>query len=314
MISLDAVPRFLLIVTLAGVSAAAQDQDPTDFFDLRIERLASGFRFVDGPVWTPDRRLLFSELPSNTIYVWQPGQKIEPLRANLNGAQGLTFDTQERFYICESRSRRLVRQDKKGRIEILAEKWEGKRLNGPNDVVVRKDGNVYFTDSVFGAASEKRELDFNGVFRAGPKGELEVIAKWKGRPNGIAISPNGKILYVTNSDERKIVAFDLDKAGAASNERVLVKNIHGVPGGLRCDMKGNLYVAATGLSIYESDGKLIRDVELSDSPSNLAFGEADLQSLFVTTRHFVYRIRMPIKGWVPYLAPAGPNLPQQIGG
>lgn len=314
MISLDAVLRYLLVAAVAAFAALGQDPDPTNFFDLRIERLASGFRYAEGPVWTSDRRLLFTELPSNTIYVWQPGQKVELLRSNSNGALGLTFDSQERFYVCESKSRRLVRQDKKGKIEILAEKWEGKRLNGPNDVVVRRDGNVYFTDSAFGAANEKRELDFNGVFRVGPKGELAVIAKWKGRPNGIAISPNGKILYVTNSDERKIVEFDLDKAGAATNERMLVKGIHGVPGGVRCDQKGNLYVAATGLSIYAPDGKLIRDVELSDSPSNLAFGEADLQSLFVTTRHFVYRIRMPIKGWVPYLAPTGPNLPQQIGG
>jgi sugar lactone lactonase YvrE len=309
MISLEAVLSSLILNLVL-----AQEDFPKDFFELKIEKMAGGFRFADGPVWTPDRRLLFSELPSNTIYVWNPGQKVEPLRGNSNGTQSITYDNQERVYSCESKSRRLVRLDKKGRMEVLAERWEGKRLNGPNDVVVRKDGNVYFTDSVFGSAVENRELDFNGIFRIGPKGEYQAIAKWKGRPNGIAISPAGNRLYVTNSDERTIVEFDLDKAGVATNERVLAKGLHGVPGGIRCDVKGNLYVAAAGISIHGPDGKLIREVELADGPSNLAFGENDLQSLFVTTRHSLFRIRVPFKGWVPYLTPAGPSLPQQIGG
>ncbi len=298
----------------SGGTLLAQDDFPKDFFDLKIEKMGGGYRFADGPVWTPDRRLLFAEVPSNTIYVWNPGQKIEALRGDSNGAQAITFDSQGRMYICESKGKRLVRVDKKGAMEVLAEKWEGKKLNGPNDVVVRKDGNVYFTDSVFGSAYEKRDLEFNGVFRITPKGELQAIAKWKGRPNGIAISPNGNRLYVANSDERTVVEFDLDKAGAAANERVLAKGIHGVPGGIRCDTKGNLYVAAAGISIHAPDGKLIREVELSEGPSNLAFGENDLQSLFVTTRRSVFRVRVPYKGWVPYLQPVGPVLPSQIGG
>lgn len=303
----------LIVALLLAGCVLAQEDFPKDFFDLKIEKMGGGYRFADGPVWTPDRKLLFAEVPSNTIYVWNPGQKIEPLRGNSNGARAITFDPQGRMYICESKARRLIRVDKKGAVEVLAEKWEGKRLNGPNDVVVRKDGNVYFTDSVFGSAYEKRDLEFHGVYRVGPKGELQLIAKWKGRPNGIAISPSGARLYVSNSDERTVAEFDLDKAGAASNERVLVKGIHGVPGGIRCDTKGNLYIAAAGISIHSADGKLIREVELSDGPSNLAFGENDLQSLFVTTRHSLFRVRVPFKGWVPYLQPAGPNLPQQIG-
>ncbi len=314
MISLEAVTSSLIFTLLLVGSTAAQEDFPKDFYDLKIEKMGGGYRFADGPVWTPDRKLLFAEVPSSTIYIWNPGQKIEQLRGNSNGAQAMTFDHQERLYTCESKARRLVRVDKKGRLEVLADKWEGKRLNGPNDVVVRKDGNVYFTDSVFGAAYEKRDLDFNGVYRIGAKGEYQLIAKWKGRPNGIAISPNGSRLYVTNSDERTIVEFDLDKAGVATNERLLTKGIHGVPGGVRCDTKGNLYVAAAGISIHAPDGKLIREVELADGPSNLAFGENDLQSLFVTTRHSLYRVRVPFKGWVPYLQPVGPNLPQQIGG
>ncbi len=300
---------FAWIGFLALSAQASRSEPGQEFFDLHIERMAGGYRFADGPVWTPDKRLFFTELPTNTIYQWIPGQKIEPMRSESNGAQGLTFDPQDRLYICESRGRRVIRQDKKGKFDVLAEKWEGKRLNGPNDIVVRKDGNVYFTDSVFGSALSRRELDFNGIFHISPKGELNVIAKWKhSRPNGITLSPNGKLLYVSSSDDRKIVAFDLDKNGAATNERAFVTGISGVPGGIRCDEKGNLYLAANGVQIFTHEGRKIRDIELADFPSNLAFGEADLQTLFVTTRRSLYRIRVPYKGYLPYLSIPAPTI------
>ena len=124
-----------------------------------------------------------------------------------------------------------------------------------------------------------------------------MVAKPKGRPNGLALSPGGKLLYVTNSDEKRVYAYDLDKNGAASNERVLISGIEGVPDGIRSDEKGNLYIAAKGLLIYTSEGKLIRQVPLAEKPSNLAFGDPDLQSLYVTARSSVYRLRLPVKGW-----------------
>lgn len=313
MISLKRMNFLVRILALPVVGAAlAQNPTPTsgdDFMELRIERLAGGYRYADGPVWTPEKKLLFTELPTNTIYQWIPGQRVEPMVQNPGGPLGLTYDVQERLYICESKGRRIVRMDKKGKQEVLAEKWEGKRLNGPNDIVVRKDGNVYFTDSVFGSALAKRELDFNGVFHISPKGELAVIAKWKqSRPNGVALAPNGRILYVSSSDDRKIVAFDLDRNGAASNERVFVSNVTGVPGGLRTDDKGHVFVAASVIGIYAADGRKIRDVELADQPSNLAFGEGDLQTLFVTTRRSVYRIRVPHRGYVSYWSLPAPVL------
>jgi len=135
------------------------------------------------------------------------------------------------------------------------------------------------------------------VYHVTPKGDVEVVAKPKGRPNGVALAPSGKILYVTNSDEKKVYAYDLDKNGAASGERVVVSGIEGVPDGIRTDEKGNLYVAAKGVAIYTPQGKLIRDVPLVEKPSNLTFGDADLMSLYVTARSSVYRVRVPVKGW-----------------
>jgi gluconolactonase len=189
--------------------------------------------------------------------------------------------------------------DKAGHVEVLAERWEGKRLNAPNDIAIRKDGNVWFTDPAFGAQSDSRELDFHGIFHITPKGVLELLAKWKTRPNGIALTANGRTLYVTNSDERNVRAWDIDKNGAATNERIAIANIKGVPDGIRLDEKNNLYVAGSNVTVYAPDGKILRQFEFVEKPSNMAFGDADLQSLFVTARSSVYRIRMNVKGAVP---------------
>jgi gluconolactonase len=169
-------------------------------------------------------------------------------------------------------------------------------LNAPNDIAIRRDGHVYFTDPAFGNQEDKRELSFYGVFHITPKGELEAVTKSKTRPNGITISPNGKILYVADSDARLVRAWDLDKAGAASNERVAIDKIEGVPDGIRTDEKGNLYVAAKFVYVYSPQGQLLGKIELSETPSNIAFGDADLESLFITARTSVYRVRLGVKG------------------
>ena len=278
-----------------------------DFDELRIDRVAVGHRFTEGPVWSPEGKLLFADVPANIIWQWKPGEKPVVLEKDSGGAGGLAYDAQGRIYICEWHGRRVVRIDKKAKREVLAERFEGKRLNSPNDIAIRRDGHVWFTDPAFGAAKDARELDFYGIFHITPKGDLELAVKWKTRPNGIAVSPNGRLLYVTNSDERKLYVFDIDGKGAVSNQRVAIADIEGVPGGVRLDEKGNLYLAARHLLIYTSAGKLLRRVELPEPASNLAFGEGDLESLFVTSRSQVFRVRVPVKGallYPPY-PPAG---------
>jgi len=280
---------------LLSLSGAAQD-----FNDIHIDKVASGYIFVEGPAWSRDGYLVFSDAPSNRLLEWKSGEKAAVLRANSGGAMGNTFDAQGRLYTCETHSRRVTRTDKKGKLDVLAEKYEGKRLNAPNDIVVRKDGNVYFTDPAFGNQDDQRELDFYGVYRISPRGELELIAKPKGRPNGIAISSNGRALYVTNSDERNVRVYDLDGKGGASNERVLVAHIDGIPDGVRVDEKGNLYVAANRLQVYSAEGKPLGSIALAETPSNCAFGDEDFQSLYITARTSIYRVRLDVKGSVQY--------------
>jgi gluconolactonase len=280
---------------LAGAALGASAQD---FSGIIVEKFASGFTYADGPVWTRDGDLVISDVPANHLFRIKPGVKPEIVREDSGGAMGNAVDSQGRLYTCESRNRRLVRMNRKGELEVLADKWEGKRLNAPNDVAVRKDGNVYFTDPAFGSQEDTRELGFYGVYRW-DSGTLSVISRATGRPNGIAVSPDGRKLYVTNADERNVRVYDLNRKGEASNERVLIQGIAGVPNGIRTDEQGNLYLVAQTLQVYNPAGQKLWEIPLEGAPSNLAFGE-DLLSLFVTDHRTVYRLRMPVKGWVNY--------------
>jgi len=267
-----------------------------DFSLIKVELLAKGYTFTEGPAWSKDGFLIFSDTPTDRLLKWEPGREPEVYRENAHGPAGNAFDSQGRLYTCETRTRRVTRTDKKGTVEVLAERFEDKRLNAPNDVVLSRTDHVYFTDPAFGSQQDHRELDFYGVYHLPPKGPLKVVARPRGRPNGIALSPTGRILYVANSDEHNVRAYDLDKNGDPTGERVLISGIDGVPDGVRVDEKGDLWVAANGIAIYSPEGKLIHHMPVHGVPSNLAFGEADLKSVFISARGNIYRARVGVKG------------------
>jgi len=276
--------------SLFAVALLAAAQDPGE---VRFEHLAKGYRFTEGPAWNAkDQYLVFSDTPSDRLLKWVPGSAVTTMRTEANGPSGNAFDAQGRLYTAETRSRRVTRTTRDGSIEVLADRWEGKRLNAPNGIAVAKSGSVYFTDPAFGAQTDQRELDFYGVYHIPPKGPMTLLAKYATRPHGIALSPNNRILYVANADERNIRAFDLDKNGEASNERVVVAKVDGIPGGIAVDEKGLIWVAANGLSVYTPDGKRQRHLEMSDRISACGFGDADWKTLFVTSRAEVLRIRL----------------------
>jgi gluconolactonase len=276
----------ILLVAAFCLAAGAQE-----FPDQVLSRVGAGYRFTEGPAWSKDNYLIFSDTPHDQLLKWTPGSRVEVFRGDAHGPSGNAFDVQGRLYTCETRTRRVTRTDKNGRIETLAERWEGKRLNAPAAIAVSKSGHTYFTDPAFGYQEDHRELDFYGVYHIPPKGAMEVVAKPVGRPHGIALSPNGRVLYVSNADERNIRAYDLDRNGEASGERILVSGMAGIPGGIAVDGDGNLFVAGQGISIYSPQGQLLRTFNLPDRASSCAFGEADMKSLFVTTRASLYRLR-----------------------
>jgi gluconolactonase len=286
----------MALLLMAALAVGAQD-----FSEIKIEKaITAGYRFTNGPAWSKEGYLLFSDQPGNQVIHWTPGQKPQIFLEDAQGASGLAFDAQGRLFVCQGRARRVIRIDQKKRIQPVAEKYQGKRLNAPNGVIVRKDGNVYFTDPAFGYQEDNRELAFYGVYRVTPKGEVDLIAKSASRPNGVGLSPNGRTLYVSDSDRRAVHAYDLDRGGAASNERVFASGIEGVPRGLCVDEKNNVYVAAKHLEVFTSGGKSLRRIEFGEPPSNCAFGDGDLQSLYVTAGPSVYRIRLNVKGAFQY--------------
>jgi gluconolactonase len=283
--------RYALTLLIAVSGLPAQD-----FSEVTVTRVAAGYIFTEGPVWSRDGFLLFSDIPSNRILKFTPGPGTEVFRENSGGANGSVFDEKSRLVTCEEGNRRVTRTAPGGQVEVLADKFDGKRFNGPNDLAIRRDGHIYFTDPAFGKNVETRDMDYYGVYHLTPKGELSVFSRSDKRPNGIALSPNGKLLYLTNSDERTVHVFDLDRQGNPSGDRVLISGIQGVPDGIKADDKGNLFIACAGVAIYTAAGKFIRMIELVDTPSNLAFGDGDMQSLYVTARGSVYRIRLDAKG------------------
>jgi gluconolactonase len=268
-------------------------------WELQAEKIGTGFEGAEGPVWAKEGYLLFSDTQTQKIHKIVPGQPATVFREASNGANGNTFDRQGRLYSCEYKSRRVTRTLKDGKIETLVDSFEGKRLNAPNDIVVRRDGHVYLTDPLF-TPLDRRDLDFYGVYHLTPQGRLEVIAKPKGRPNGIALTPNGRMLYVANTDEKNIRAYDVDKEGKVSNERVVVPDLPSGPDGIKVDSDGNIYVTGRELTVYSPAGQLVGKILLPEGSRNCAFGDADLKTLYITGLKSIWKVRIPVKGSIQY--------------
>jgi len=284
---------------IPAVLAACLPGPAEDYSRLKVEKIATGFPGAEGPVWSRDGYLLFSDFEQKIIFRYDPGKGVTPFRTNSNGANGNTLDRRGRLYTCEYVSRRITRTSKSGKVEVLLDRFEGKRFNAPNDIVVRRDGHVYFTDPLF-TPLDRRDLDFWGVYHLAPRGGLEVIAKPAGRPNGIALSPDGRTLYVANTDEQNIRAYDLDRRGKTANERILIAKLPSRPDGMRVDARGNLFVTGRHISVYSPLGQELGRIELPEPARNCAFGDADFRTLYITGKDSLFRVRLETPGAIHY--------------
>lgn len=268
------------------------------------EQVASGFQFTEGPVWHPDGYLLFSDIPAARIYRYTPGGEVEVWREASGNSNGLTLDRQGRLVACEHGNRRVSRTEPDGSIITLADQYDGGRLNSPNDVVVKSDGTIYFTDPPYGIAPEQREQPCNGVYRILPDGTIERLIDDFDRPNGLAFAPDESVLYIDDSPRRHVRAFDVLSDGRLANSRIIADMDHpqpGSPDGMKVDAEGHLYVAgATGVWVFEPDGTHLGVIATPERPANCAWGDADRQTLYITARTSLYRIRTRIPG-VPVL-------------
>jgi len=297
----SAVFRTFVIAAGAAILLAAPAKTAAqDFSALKVEEVASGFPGGEGSVWSREGFLIFSDYSQDRLYKYVPGKAPEVYREGSNGANGNTMDRQGRLYSCEYKARRVTRTDRKGRIEVLVDRFEGKRFNAPNDIVVRRDGHIYFTDPLYTPLDPKeKDLDFFGIYHVTPRGEIEAIARLQTRPNGVTLSPDGKILYVGNTNDRNVRAYDLDRNGKASNERVVIADLPGGPDGIRTDAKGNLYLTSRGIAVYSPAGQLLGRITLPGNARNLAFGGKDLRTLYIIGNS-LYRVRVPIPGSIQY--------------
>jgi gluconolactonase len=264
------------------------------------ERLATGFQFTEGPLWLPGGPLIFSDIPADRIYRWTPRDGAQVWREPSGQSNGLTLDRQGRLLACEHGKRRVSRTEADGTVVPLVERYRGKRLNSPNDIVVRRDGVVYFTDPPYGIEPQQQEQLVNGVYALRPDGQLLLVADDFVRPNGLAFSPDESVLYIDDSGQRHVRAFDVRPDGTLDNSRLLADMDHpqpGSPDGMKVDEQGHLYVAgATGLWVFEPDGTRLGVIVFPERPANLAWGDQDRRTLYVTARTSLYRVRTRVAG------------------
>ena len=285
--------------------------------DARIEKVAGGFTFIEGPLWRPSGALWFSDVVGNVVRQWSPGGGVvELLRpggydghhlpaGGFVGPNGMTAAPDGGVLLCQHGNRRIVRISRDMTVTTFVDTFQGKKLNAPNDIVFRSDGTLYFTDPPYGLPLQdddpSKELPFNGVFKL-QNGKLDVIITDLTRPNGIAFSPDEKTLYVSNSDERQRIwmRYDVAADGNVSNGRVLFDSSGfkegGVPDGMKIDVQGNIW--ATGPSavlVLSPDGKHLGSIVPPEDPANCGWGD-DGRSLYITAETGLYRVRTSVMG------------------
>jgi gluconolactonase len=293
--------------------------------DAKFEKLSDGHKWTEGPVWSSRGGfLLWSDIPNNVVHKWQPGAAVtefvkpsgysgtEPFTGPEPGSNGLTFDRDGRLILCQHGDRRVARMDSPGRFTVLADKYEGKRLNSPNDVVVHSSGAVYFTDPPYGLPGRwddpKKELPFQGVYRRASDGALTLLTKELYAPNGLAFSPDEKTLYVAQSDPKKAIwmSYPVKADGTIGEGKVfadstaLVGEAHpGLPDGMKVDTKGNIWATGPGgVFIFTPAGEQLGTIVTGVPTANLAWGD-DGSTLYITANHAVWRVKTKTKGKLP---------------
>ena len=286
----------------------------------KIEKIAEGFKFIEGPVWHKEGYLLFSDIPANKILKYDPGKGISTylensgyvgsdIEAEVHGSNGLTFDHSGNLIICQHGARQVVVHDRAGNFSPIARQYGGKRLNSPNDAVVMSDGSIFFTDPPWGLPKNlddpAKELDFQGVFRL-KNGNLELIDDELNLPNGIVLSPDERKLYVaeTNQNKKLYYKYDLDEYGEVIEKSIFFDasglKEKGGPDGIKVDKKGNCYFTGPGgVLVISPKGEHLGTIKPPEQPANIGWGGKDGKTLYMTCRTGLYAIDLKIEGVRP---------------
>jgi gluconolactonase len=266
-----------------------------------LKKLATGLKFTEGPAWTDADGgfLVFSDIPASELRKWTPREGMTMFRTPTDNTNGNTRDLEGRLISCEHSGRRVSRTSADGKVEVLVDRFEGKRFNSPNDVVVKSDGTIWFTDPPYGLSKEQvKEMPGHYVFCLDPKSKnIEIVATDFDMPNGLCFSPDEKRLYIADSGKPKHVrVFDVSGNKLAGGKIFCAIN-PGAPDGMRVDKRGNLWsTAGDGVHIFSPDGSMIAKIPVPETPANCCFGDKDLKTLYITARNSVYSIRTSIAG------------------
>ena len=310
----------IALVAIANLLQVASAQTPRTFalqpispafsnlidLNAKLEKIATGFGFTEGPMWDPAGFLYVSDETINKIFRVYPNGKKEDVIA-LGDPDGNTFDRKHRLIDCASVLRAIIEVTPDGKYKILADHYERKKLNSPNDVIVGPDGALYFTDPTLDlVAGEKQEIPYQGVYRLDDKANLRLLTKDLTQPNGLAFSPDGKHFYVDDSEKRSIRVYDMASDGTLTNGRVFGDEPggkdDGVPDGIKVDKSGNLFVTGPkGIWVWDANGNHIGTIVMPEQPANLAWGDADYRTLYITATTSVYRLKTKTQGYIPYL-------------
>ena len=274
--------------------------------NLELELLADGFQFTEGPAWHPvERHLTFSDIPANKMFRWREEGGVALFREPSNMTNGNTYDREGRLLSCEHATSRVTRTESDGAIAVVASHYEGKELNSPNDIVVRQDGTVWFTDPTYGRAdrtgiTREPELDFRGVYRLERDGALALLAKDFDMPNGLAFTPDHQFLYVADTPRMHIRKFAIEEDGSLSGGDVFAKSEGegaGAPDGLKTDSAGHVFCAGPGgVHVYHPDGTCLGVINTPAFCANFAWGGDDLRTFFLTSSTCLFRTRVNVAG------------------
>ena len=266
------------------------------------ERLATGFGFTEGPLWHPDGFYVFVDIRNSKLHRITPGKAPELVRADTGEGNGTTFDLQGRLVICEGGNRRVTRWSTDTKSDVLMDRWQGKRLNRPNDVVCKSDGSIYFTDPGLRVPFDQREMSHAAVYRVMPDGATSMVADFE-YPNGLAFSPDERRLYVANTRWAQYIhVLELDATGVMVRRRIFAEmpsdsDKNGVPDGMKVDVEGRVYCTGPdGTWVFAPDGTKLGIIRTPEFAANLAFGGPDLKTLFFTANTSVYTLRMKVPG------------------
>ena len=268
------------------------------------EQLATGFQFTEGPLWHPDGYLLFVDIRTSRIFRLEPGGEPELFREDSGESNGMTFDSQGRLVVCEMINQQVTRREDDGSYTVLANSWNGQRLNRPNDVVGRSDGSLYFTNPGRERLDPSQvDMQFNSVHRVKPDGTVDMVVPGIEYPNGIAFSPDESVMYVANTRPGQyILAFDLDDSGDVCGVRHFADMpsetaTNGVPDGMKVDVEGRVYCTGPdGCWVFDPCGELIGIIRLPEYPANCGWGGPDNRTMFFTANTSVYSLRMTTPG------------------